>query len=336
VLVAGGATPLLPTPPSGSRGTRFESAPACRRLAAFVLGGAVALVGAAGDARADSCTAPDLIETMPADQATGVPPNATLFARYKPNAEYLAEPVTIDQFHADAGGDAGPSQVGPTQTLTATFDSTEGMLQATPPAPLTPGDSYVVHWPSLRGIDTATLGTKADPRFTAGTADDVAPPTFAGIASVSWDVSRENDPCTGSIEERYVFHLALGAAADDGGRGSLTLLVFQTSGPGIDASAPSPVLVQRLPPEGQGATIKSKVQVGHVCFAAIVRDLTMKVSTSGAPVCVDTVAPPFFYACDASPGRGSGSVAAIAAALAAFAAMRRASRRRAARGGGEA
>lgn len=263
-----------------------------------VLASAVASAGsvlvAPGDARADSCTAPDLIETMPADKATGVPTNASLFARYQANAQYQQEPVTLDQI--DSAGTT-------TQTVPATFDETEGLLQITPPAPLTPGDSYVVHWPALRGIDTATLGAGLDAHFTAGATDDVLSPTFEGIASVSWDVSRETDSCTSNIEERYVFDLGLGAASDDGGRDSLTLVVFQTSGPGVDSSAPAPVLVRRVPPEGEHVSITSTILVGHVCFAAIVKDLTMKVSTSGAPVCVDTVAPPFFYSCGVSPER---------------------------------
>jgi hypothetical protein len=147
---------------------------------------------------------------------------------------------------------------------------------------------------------------------------------------VSWNVSRETDSCTNDIDERYVFDLGLGAATDDGGRDSLTLLVFQTAGPDIDASAATPVLVERIPPEGQGVTITTTVQVGHVCFAALVRDLTLKVSTSGAPVCVDTVSPPFFYSCDVSPGPQSTSAACaalIALAIAAVASRRRASRR---------
>ncbi len=286
-------------------------APAQRWALAVIVG--AASLAAPGDARADSCTTPNLIETIPPDKATGVPTNASLFARYEVNAQYQQEPVTMDQLHSGTAVVTG-------QAVQATFDSTEGMLQVTPPAPLAPGDSYVIHWPALRGIDTATLGTKADQHFTAGSAADMAPPTFGGISSVTWDVARETDSCTNHVEERYVFDLGLGPAADDGGRGSLTLLVFQTSGPGVDASAPTPVLVQRIPPEGSGVTITSTVQVGHVCFAAIVRDLTMNVSTSGPPVCVDTVDPPFFYACGVAPGgrfrSGRAGAVLFAAALA--------------------
>ncbi len=287
----------------------------------FSAAGLASTVGEVKDARADSCTVPDLIETIPADMATGVPTNATLFARYDTNAEYAQEPVTLDQFHMGAPVASG-------QAVPATFDPTSGLLQVTPSMLLTPLDSYVVHWPALRGIDTATLGSGGELHFTAGTTADTMVPTFAGLSSVSWNVSRQTDSCTNDIDERYVFNLGLGAAADDGGRDSLTLLVFQTAGPEVDANAATPVLVQRIPPDGQGVTITTTVQVGHVCFAAIVRDLTMKVSTSGAPVCVDTVSPPFFYSCALSPGRPSTSDAAalIALALAAVGAGRRASR----------
>jgi hypothetical protein len=288
-----------------------------------------ALVAFPRTARADSCTSPDLLETIPADGAKGVPTNATLFAHYEANAQYQDEPVTMDQLHQ---GQTVLSGMG----VQAQFDSTEGMLQVTPPNPLTPGDQYVIHWPALRGIDTATLGSATDQHFTAGEAADTSAPSFAGVSSVSWDVSRQNDSCTGHIEDRYVFKLGLGAASDDGGRDSLTLLVFETEGPGVEAGSPTPILVERIPPQGAGATITSTVQVGHICFAAIVRDLTMQVSTSGAPVCVDTVSPPFFYSCRTGTtglgtrhagGRpGEGLVAAFVVVVSG--ALRRASRRK--------
>jgi hypothetical protein len=282
---------------------------------------AVALIAASAllterDARADSCTSPDLIETIPESGATNVPTNAMLFARYVTIAQYLDEPVLFEH------------PAGVETTVPATFDDTSGLLQITPPMPLTPGDAYVVHWPTLRGIDTATLGSTADLSFTAGSEEDVTPPTFDGITSVTWDVSRTSDSCTGSIDQRYVFTLGLGTAADDGGRDSLTLLVFQTAGSTVDASAPAPVLVQRIPPAGQDAQVTTTVGsgVGHICFAAIVRDLTLKVSTSGSPVCVDTVAPPFFYGCGTAPARGTRG-GLVAFSVAAFALARRARRR---------
>ncbi len=289
-----------------------------RGVAAALSGAVLAASSAiAGPARADSCTRPDLIETIPPDLAASVPTNASLFARYQTNAQWVDEPVTM-QLTDGLGDDAGviaPPDAAPTPSpdgglsvpglpLLVSFDSAEGLLQATPVSPLTPGAAYVVHWPSLRGVDTATLGSKADLHFGAGTSADTSAPSFAGVTSVSWDVSRENDSCTNRVEERYVFDLGLADASDDGGRDLLTLVVFETSGPGIDASAPRPLLVQRIPPAGQGVRITSTDLVGHVCFAAIVRDLTGQASTGGIPVCVDTVAAPFFYSCGVSEGVG--------------------------------
>ncbi len=288
---------------------------ALRRTLAVATIAASALVSER-EARADSCTSPDLIETIPASGATDVPTNAMLFARYATIAQYLDEPVMFEH-------PAGVETMVP-----ATFDDTSGLLQITPPMPLTPGDAYVVHWPALRGIDTATLGSTMNLSFTAGSEQDVSPPTFDGITSVTWDVSRNSDSCTGSIDQRYVFTLGLGTAADDGGRDSLTLLVFQTSGSTVDASAPTLVLVQRIPPSGQAAQVTTTLGsgLGHICFAAIVRDLTLKASTSGSPVCVDTVEPPFFYGCGAATGRGARG-GLVALSVAAFALARRKRRR---------
>jgi hypothetical protein len=269
------------------------------------------------DARADSCTSPDLIETMPPLGAMNVPTNAILFARYASIAQYLSEPVQLE--HVGVA----------TSTVPATFDDTSGMLQIVPPNGLVAGAAYVVHWPALRGLDTATLGSTFDLNFTAGSTADALPPTFAGIASMSWDVSRNSDSCTNSVEQRYVYSLSLTTAADDSGRDSLTLLVFQTSGPTLEGGAPAQVLVQRIPAAGRSAQVTTTVGsgVGHICFTAIVRDLTLKTSPSGPPVCVDTVAPPFFYGCGMVAGHGARGALGIAFGAAAIGLARRARRR---------
>jgi hypothetical protein len=266
--------------------------------------GAIAILDG-DDAHADSCTSPDLVETIPANDAQGVPTNALLFGRYLTIAQYEQEPIGFER--------AGAAMV----SLTGSFDSTSGLLQVTPPAPLVPGASYVVHWPALRGLNTANLGSNMDQNLTAGAQADTQPPTFAGLTSISWDVSRTSDSCNSAIDQRYVFDLSLGAADDDGGRDSLTLIVFQTAGPALEASTRSQVLVQRIPPPGQHVQVSSAIEsaVGHICFAAIVRDLTLKTSFSGAPVCVDTVAPPFFYGCDVANGRSDSKGGAACAAL---------------------
>ena len=247
----------------------------------------------------------------------GVPTNALLFARYTSIAQYLGEPVTIG---APAGGRGRRCR----RRSTTRAESCKSRHRP----PLTPDDAYTVHWPALRGIDTATLGRPFDQSFTAGAQADTSPPKFAGITGVSWDISRADDSCTSSIDQRYVFSLGLGTAVGDASPGSrdwLTLLVFQTSGPTVDGSVPAPVLVERIPPEGQSAQVTTTVGggVGHICFTAIVRDLTLKTSTSASPVCVDTVKPPFFYGCALAPAGRAGpeptlplaGVAACAAAL---------------------
>jgi MYXO-CTERM domain-containing protein len=281
---------------------------------------AAATLLASVDARADSCTSPDLVETIPDKGAQSVPTNALLFARYETIAQYQNEPIGFE--HVGMGTSGVSSQ-------SVTFDATSGILQITPPTPLLPGDSYVVHWPALRGIDTATLGRTMNQNLTAGSEADMLPPTFEGLTSISWDVSRTQDSCTSAIDERYVFDLGIGDAADDGGRDSLTLIVFQTSGPTLEASARTQVLAQRIPPPGQHVQVTSSIgnAVGHICFAAIVRDLTLKVSFSGAPLCVDTVAPPFFYGCGVAPAKAGSDTGVAAMGLLAVA-MGRLARKR--------
>jgi hypothetical protein len=305
---------LVRDPASACRfGGRFPWRPV---LSAASLAATIALD--ARDARADSCTSPDLIEVTPPDQAQEVPTNAMLFARYASIAQYQGEGVQLEHVGVDM------------QSVPAMFDDTDGMLSITPPAPLVPAGAYVVHWPGLRGLNTATLGTGSDQHISVGAAQDVARPTFEGISGVTWDVAREKDSCTSSINERYVFDLALGAAADDSGRDSLTLLVFQTQGPKVDAGTPTRVLVRRIPPAGQTVRVTSTVDraIGHVCFAAIVQDLTLKVSTTSAEKCVDTVTPPFFYSCAVAPTRGPGHGGMLLLLATQLALARRKGRRR--------
>jgi hypothetical protein len=155
----------------------------------------------------------------------------------------------------------------------------------------------------LRGIATASLGRGRTITFTAGSREDMKAPTFGGVKSVDWDVDRRTDECTDTVEDRLKFDIKLGKASDDGGRDLLTLVVFQTAGPEIGPKDPPlPVRVGKLPDDDE-IHFKQAVDlaVGHVCFAAIVRDLTGLPSASGSKeVCVDTVAPPFFYGCSIS------------------------------------
>lgn len=237
--------------------------------------------------RADAaCNRPDIEFAVPPDGAEAVPPNAKLSARYKSNAEYLGEDITL----AENGGEP--------VALTGEWSSTETLLSVAPG--LKPGSSYDLEWPRLRGVNSGSLGKGLDVAFQVGTTLDEAPPVFSGLAGVDWDVDRERDDCTDSLEERYLFDFELGEASDDGGRESLVVLLFQTKGPRVKGSEPEPVSVQRMPREGKTLRLSRTLGDGEgdVCFAAVARDLTGKVSASGAEeVCVETVAPPFFDGC---------------------------------------
>ena len=210
--------------------------------------------------------------------------------------------------------------------LEAHFDPTEVRLDVTPTEPLVAGGEYVVRWPSLRGLNAAAPGHGGEAHFTAGTADDTESPSFAGVTKVRWDVEREQNECTDELEERYVFDIVLGDVSDDGGRDGLTLLLFQTSGSGAKGMT-VPVSTRAIPPAGAMAQVKlpTRNSVGHVCFAALVRDTADFVSQSGAAeACVDTVAPPFFRGCSvAGPASGAAATFAVLALLALLARRRK-------------
>jgi hypothetical protein len=249
---------------------------------------AAAISAWASVATADPCVRPDLLETLPPDGATGVPTNARLAAHYAATAEYLGEPVPLE--HVGVGVVPAP----------ATFDASEGLLTIEPADPLVPGDSYKVTWPALRGLTTAALGKGADVTFTAGTTEDAIAPEFGGIHALSWDVERPKDDCSDSPQDRYRFDLSIGDATDDAPRNLLTLVVFQTAGPSLQGGSPEEVLVERLPEPGEEVQVRRSIDaaVGHVCFAALVRDSLGRVSNStGAEACTTTVRPPFFYGC---------------------------------------
>jgi hypothetical protein len=260
---------------------------------ALVIGAIVA--GWATGARASPCSPPDLLETMPQGGASGVPTNARPAARYAPSAEYLGEAIVFEH-----------DGVGPEPT-TASFNANEGLLTLAPDAPLVPNDHYRITWPALRGLTTAMLGKGGEVQFTAGGIEDGEAPKFAGLGSIAWDIERENDDCTDSPQDRFRFDFVLGDASDDGPRDMLTLVVFQTSGPGAQGS-PKPVLIQRMPERGEEAHVRRPIDetVGEVCFAALVRDSLGRTSdSSDRQVCVKTVRPPFFYGCAVSSRRGS-------------------------------
>jgi hypothetical protein len=273
-----------------------------RALSRASLCALVAGLALASPARASTCARPDLLDAVPPDMAKDVPPNASLFAHYDASAEYGNEDVVL----TPAGG--------VDEVVKVKWDGTQGLLTFAPEAPLASGD-YTLVWPALRGLNTAAPGLGATVHFTVGTALDVAPPAFDGVTSVTWDLERKTNDCTSSLENRLVFSLALAPATDDGGRDGLTLVVFQSSGSGVDGGS-VPVLTTAMPADGKGVQVKLSVAeaTGHVCFAAIARDLTDKISSGGSQtVCVETTAPPFFRGCAvaaAGPrGRAAGTLA---------------------------
>jgi hypothetical protein len=257
-------------------------------------------------AGAAPCNRPDLVHAWPPDGAEGVPTDATLFAKYASTAEYLGEDVLLR--HA-----------GLERPLTASFDRVEGMLSVLPPDGLEPGGEYELEWPELRGLGTASLGRGRSVAFRVGPGPDVEAPRFGGVVGIEWDLDRERDACTDRLEERYVFELDLGEASDDGGRESLALVVFQTRGPSVRPEAPQPIAVTSLPRQGEPVRVARAVDdaVGEVCFAAVVRDLSGKVSGGGhREVCVEAERPPFFEGCALAPaGRAPGLGWTLALAL---------------------
>jgi hypothetical protein len=266
------------------------------------LGLVLAVVGVAGAARAETCVKPDLLQTFPPDGAGNVPPNAKLTAHYEATAQYLDEDVRlVEGVSKSTSADDGES-------VPVSFSEDEGLLTTTPPNGLTPGAHYVVKWPKLRGIGTASKGTGADVAFTVGTTDDTEPPSFEGLTAIQWDVRRESDDCTNGIEERFVFDVTPGKASDDSGTGSLALVVYQTKGGDVGSDASKPVLTALLPANNESVRVERPIDgaKGRVCFAAHVKDLTGQVSTGNGAnkeVCVKTTPPPFFYGCRfSSPG----------------------------------
>jgi hypothetical protein len=259
--------------------------------------------------RATSCARPDLLDAVPPDGAQ-VPPNASLFAHYDPSADYGNEDVVL----TPAGGTP--------EVVKVTWDGTQGLLSFEPETPLPPG-RYTIEWPALRGLNASALGKGATVQFTVGDVDDSAPPDFAGLTGLSWDLERETNDCTDSLENRMAFTLSLAPADDDGGRAGLTLVVFQTAGSAASLDGGSvPVLSTAMPTAGETVVVKLPVSdaTGHVCFAAIARDLTGKISSSGATtVCAETTAPPFFRGCAVAPGRGGDGGAAIFVVIATWA-----------------
>lgn len=304
-----------------------------RRVVRQLTGGAataVAVLCAAEVARADQCTSSDVVYTLPRDGATDVPSNATLVAQYPPDTAYVDETVTFDG--PNPGGSDIPIDPVPSCADLSPgnfcFSDSEALLKVMPPGDLAFGGTYTIKWPGLRGL-TASKGRGKTVTFTVGSHADGAPPTFQGLKDVSWDVDRSKDDCTNQQVDRFAFDLVPGAATDDFGKELLTLVVDQTLGPKIPASAP-PVQIARLelPAAAEPARVELSLDdaSGDVCFAAFVLDLVNGHAPSNGndkQVCTTTTRPPFFYGCGVAPLRAPGRAAPFALLLLSLAWRRR-------------
>jgi hypothetical protein len=262
-----------------------------RSLSALVLLG---LALDPGSAHAQ-CAPPDLLVSLPADGATGLPTEPLFFrARYAPTAVYRGEPVTLER----VGG--APQELG------AFFEGTESTLGASPEEPLTPSTSYLLRWPPLADADETVLGEGREIAFTTGPGSTVGAPAFGGIESVAWDAEKARDDCVGSSIERYVFELHVGEHVDESGPGTVEALVFLSESPARDPSE-GPELVGLASLPAPGDTIEVRLprdeSIGRVCFSAVARDVTGFFSTPAGESCVQTEHPPFFGGCAAGgPG----------------------------------
>jgi methionine-rich copper-binding protein CopC len=267
-------------------------------------------------ARAAPCGRPDIDATFPPDQAQTVPPNASLAAHYASPATYDDEPVSLTD------------SMGAPVSATVRYDDADAMLRVVPEQALAQGD-YRVEWPGLHGVSSSGVGRGKTTSFTvASDVSDAAPPVFAGLTDVSWDLARERDPCLDRLDDRFVFKLRVGRASDDAGVELLSLLAFQTRDPISPArTEPSNLGVHPWPSDGVLEVRRPATESGKTCFAAVVLDLVGNVSGGGErEVCVRTKKPPFFEGCAVAvpPGaRGPQPAPIVGLLLAGLALLRR-------------
>ncbi len=265
-----------------------------RRLPALLAGSA--LLGLCGLARAAPCGRPDVDLTFPPNDAKGVPANALFAAHYAAPALFADEPVSM----TDAAGNS--------IAVTVTYDDADSMLHATPDQALAAG-TYDIVWPGLRGVSgNGGVGRGSTTSVSVTATTDIAPPLFAGLSDIEWDLSRERDPCLDKLDDRFVFKLNVGKGSDDAPVEFLALRVFQTKDPLSPAqTGPSNAGLRAWPSDGKIAVRRPVTQAGQTCFAAIAQDLRGMVSGGGErEVCVKTRKPPFFDGCTVvAPGSGA-------------------------------
>lgn len=274
----------------------------------------VALVLAPHVANAAPCGRPDVDDTFPPNGSENVPPNATLAAHYAAPADYVDEVVLL----------TGPTGDVPVDVA---YDEAESMLRARPQTELLAGE-YELAWPALRGVATSR-GLGLTVAFTVGSTRDQTAPRFSGLTSIDWDLSREEDPCTETLEDRFWFELGVGSASDDLSPELLALVVFETRGGNkTSGSAPEQIAVVPFPAKGSVRVERQAIGDEKVCFAAVTRDLVNRVSGGGdEQVCVETTAPPFFDGCSFGGRSKPGGAGALVLAVALIALGRRGGRR---------
>ena len=251
--------------------------------------------------RAAPCGRPDVDDTFPPNGSDGVPRNADLAAHYGAPADYVDEPVSL----------VGPDGEVPVDIV---YDEAESMLRALPNVDLVPG-LHTVAWPGLRGVATSRgLGLTVE--FTVGDQSDEQAPSFSGLKTIEWDLKREQDECTDSVEDRFFFDLGVGSASDDSDPSLLAVVVFQTRLASGQSSAPEQVAVRPMPDSRRIRVERPAMGEGKVCFAAVTRDLVNNVSGGGdKQVCVETTEPPFFDGCSLRGRTRHGGALALALAF---------------------
>jgi hypothetical protein len=256
----------------------------------------VATCVTSGSALAAPCGRPDVDLSFPPSDAEQVPTNAGLAAHYASPALYDDEAVVLT--------DASGSEV----LVDVRFDAIESMLHATPLAALTEG-AYRVVWPGLRSVSSGGVGRGKTVSFSVSGAADAAPPRFAGLTAIEWDLSRDRDPCLDRLEDRFVFRLSLGQATDDAPSTLLQALVFETRSPTAGATGAATQIASRAMPESGVLEVRRPASAaGSTCFAAVTRDMVGQVSGGGErEVCATTKAPPFFEGCTLAAPAGSAS-----------------------------
>lgn len=270
------------------------SKPALVTAAAWCLGA----LSFSGQLSAAPCGRPDVDVTFPPNGATDVPVNAKLSAHYGSPALYLDEPVSL----VDDSGAA--------IDIAVHYDEAQSLLYAEPGAPLATGH-YQLEWPELRSVSTGGVGLGASVGFFVQSTTDAAPPRFAGLRGIDWDLARDEDPCSDQLEDRFVFTLGLGEASDDADTELLSVLVFQTQQPG-SSSGPTQVALRGFPENGKLELRRPADDAGSTCFAAVVQDLIGNVSDGGdREVCVKTKSPPFFDGCSVAAAKPAVSPGAL-------------------------